>query len=157
VAGIYRLNAQAAGYDLAEHNFFDPGFQIRVSDGTPYFFTADDAFAYRFTAYAFSGLPLMILRYTQGHFVDQTNGFAGLLRKDARRFYRRYRHTRNRADGTQLGVLAAWAADQYRLGNRAIALQKLRHEARAGRLKGPDLHGMRYVRKLNRFLKRRGY
>src|SRR4051794_40115117 len=65
-AQVYRLNAQGSGYESRERNFWDPGFQIRLFDGVPYFFTADDAFAYRFTAYAFSGLPLLILRYSHG-------------------------------------------------------------------------------------------
>src|SRR5690349_15442545 len=58
IAGVFELNAQGTAYTMAEHNFFDPGFQIRTTASGPLFFTADDAFAYRFTAYAFSGLPI---------------------------------------------------------------------------------------------------
>ena len=56
-----------------------------------------------------------------------------------------------------------WAADQYQLGRRRHALRILRRERRRGHLRqidwytGRNLGGRRYVRKLDRTLRRHGY
>jgi hypothetical protein len=150
---VYRLNAAASGYTTSSHNFGDPGFRLKDldGDGRPEWVTGDDAFAYTFTAYAFSGLPVQILRYSAGTFSDVTNGFPAQIQTDAVRWLKRYRHARHAKDGTQLGVLAAWAADEYRLGRRAQALSYLHSEARKGFVKA------RFVRRLDHFLRKRGY
>jgi hypothetical protein len=159
IALVYRLSGTGTGYALTEHGFGDPGFTLKDlnGDGRPEWVTADDRFAYLYTAYAFSGLPLQILSFANGRFTDVTASYPALVRRDARRWWSRYHRARNRTDGTQLGVLAAWAADRYKLGRRKAALRVLRAEARAGRLKGPGLHGATFVTRLDRFLRRHGY
>jgi hypothetical protein len=53
-------------------------------------------------------------------------------------------------------MLAAWAADQYRLGRRARALRFVRREVRSGRLR--HMRGRRgFARRLDRQLRRWGY
>ena len=151
IAEIFDLNAQGTAYTTAEHNFFDPGFQIRTTSSGPLFFTADDAFAYRFTAYAFSGLPIQILQYANGDFTDRTNDFPALIRKDAKRWRKVYNRARKRTDRTQQGAAAAWAADQYRLGKRASALRFLHAEVKRGHLRA------KFVKGLDKFLKKHGY
>lgn len=159
IAQVYRLNAAANGYGATALSFGDPGFSIKDldSDGRPEWLTGDDAFAYRFTAYAFSALPVLVMRFGSDGFTDVTGSYLPLVRRDAKHWWRIYHRVRRRKDGTELGAAAAWAADQYRLGGRAAALARLRREARAGRLKGPDAHGLRFVAVLDRFLHGRGY
>jgi hypothetical protein len=143
IAQVYRLNASATGYAVTEHGFGDPGFTLKDldGDGKPEWVTADDRFAYLYTAYAFSGLPLQILRFGSTGFKDVTASYPALVRADASGWWHRYRRARKRTDGTQLGVVAAWAADRYRLGKR----------------KGPGPHGAGFVKRLDRFLLKHGY
>jgi VCBS repeat protein len=153
VVRVYWLKATADGYDPVDHNFGDPGFRVQDlnGDGRPEFVTADDAFAYRFTAYAFSGLPIEILRYTPSDFLDVTGHFPALVRRDARRWRTTYLRAHRRRDRTQQGSAAAWAADEYRLGRRRATLRFLRREVRHG-----HLHA-HFVKDLDRFLHFRGY
>jgi hypothetical protein len=145
-------------YGLVDRNFRDAGYELRDldGDGVPEFRSADARFAYSFSSYATSGMPLQALRLRSGRFEDVTAAFPELIRRDAGEWERRYRSRRNRSDGEQLGVLAAWAADRYRLGERAAMLGFLRAELAAGRLRGPE-GGRRYVSRLDRFLRRLGY
>ena len=63
-----------AGYRIAEHNFGDPGFRRADlgDDGRTEFLTADDRFAYRYTAYAFSVLPVRVLAWDGSRLSDET-------------------------------------------------------------------------------------
>ena len=153
IAEVYRLNAAASGYTTSSHDFGDPGFRLKDldGDGKPEWLTGDDSFAYRFTAYAFSGLPIQILRYSAGTFTDVTSSFPAQIQADAKRWLKAYRHVRHAKDGTQLGVLAAFAADEYRLGRRAQALSFLHSEARKHLVKAS------FVRRLDKFLRKSGY
>jgi hypothetical protein len=157
IAQVYRFDGTA--YTAGEHNFWDPGFRLKDlnGDGIPEWLTGDDAFAYRFTAYAFSGLPVQIFRWSAGKFTNATKSFPAQIKSDAKRWLSIYKDTRHRKDGTEFGAAAAWAADQYHLGKRAAALRYLRRETRAGRLKGPGAHGLKFVKTLDRFLRKRGY
>ena len=53
------------GYRRLTRNFGDIGYSLKDldGDGRPEFVTADDAFAYEFTAYAFDEFPLQIFAY----------------------------------------------------------------------------------------------
>jgi hypothetical protein len=157
IAQVYRFDGIT--YTATEQNFWDPGFRLKDlnRDGRPEWVTGDDAFAYRFTAYAFSGLPVQVFRYSAGKFTDVTKSFRALIKSDAKRWLHTYKRARHLTDGTEFGAAAAWAADQYHLGKRAAALRYLRREAHAGRLKGPGAHGARFVKALDRFLRKRGY
>ena len=158
VAQVFELSPGASGYTAVGRFFGDPGFGIEDldGDGRPEIVTADDAFAYRFTAYLFSGLPLSVLRYDHGRFVDVTRSFPRLLQPEARQFWRAYKDLRKNRDDSARGMAAAWAADQYRLGKRAHALRMLRKEVRHGYLAHPG-GGAKFIRTLDRFLLRRGY
>jgi hypothetical protein len=160
IAQVYRLNAGASGYSASSRNFGDPGFSLKDIDvdGRPEWLTRDDVFAYRFTAYAFSGLPVLILRYSAGSFSDVTTSFPGTVINDLDLWWKRYTRARRHTDGTELGAVSAWAADSYRLGKRHHVLKVLRSEARHGFLRGPGrTHGLRFVNVLDRFLLHHGY
>jgi hypothetical protein len=137
-----------------EHDWADAGYRLADlnGDGKPEFKSADARFAYRFTAYAFSGFPIRILHWRDGRLVDATNRFRRLVRRDARRWLRIYRH----ADIEPQGALAAWAADQYRLGHRRYARRLVRRAVTTGKLR--TMRGAaRFPRKLDRTLRRFGY
>ena len=158
VAAFFELASNGSHYLAVDRLFGDPGFGIKDlnHDGRPEVVTADDAFAYRFTAYAFSGLPILVLRYDHRHFKGITTHFKGRLRAESKLFWRGYKTLRAHRDDSSRGQIAAWAADQYRLGHRKHALAILRREVRRGFLSHPDA-GTKFIHRLDRFLKRRGY
>lgn len=139
------------------HDWGDAGYALKDldGDGVEEFVSADDRFAYQFTAYAYSALPVQIMQLRDRHFRDVTSRYRGRVRRDARFWWREYR----RVKAFPQGVLAAWAADQYRLGRRHATLRFLHRQARHGKL-GRDLGARRarhYVRRLDRTLRRWGY
>ena len=138
----------------AERNWADAGYRIADVDrnGSVELKSADARFAYAFAAFAFSAFPLQVFRWRGDHLVDVTVRFRRALRKDARRWMRIYRH----AEYEPQGALAAWAADQYRLGHRRDARRVVRRAVRTGRLR--EMPGAsRFPTKLDRKLRRWGY
>ncbi|MEA2444238.1 MAG: hypothetical protein QOJ12_1530 [Thermoleophilales bacterium] len=158
IAEVFQLSGDAAHYTTVDRNFGDPGFGVQDlnRDGRPEIVTADDAFAYTFSAYAFSGLPLSVLQYDHGSFTDVTSAYPRLLRREARQFWRAYLKLRHNKDDTSRGQVAAWAADQYRLGKRSYARTVLRREVRKGFLGSPG-GGAKFIRVLDKFLRAHGY
>src|SRR4051794_20053153 len=79
-----------AGYRRVEHNFGDPGFRLADldRDGTTEFLTADDRFAYRYTAYAFSIMPVRVLGWDGSRLFDATSAFEDRIRADLSRTWR---------------------------------------------------------------------
>jgi hypothetical protein len=147
------------GYRVHERYFGNPPFRLRDldGDGAAEFISHDDRFAYRYTSYASSVLPVMILGWNGRRMVDKTRKFKRRVRSDLRRTWRLFK-TANRAGYEPRGAAAAWAANRYRLGKRRSTLRTLRRLARAGRLKGyPPRDPLRFVSSLDRFLVRAGY
>jgi hypothetical protein len=158
VVQVYSFNG--TGYDDVDRNFGDSGFALDDigDDGTLEWVSTDGRFDTAFTASAFSGQPIQILRFEDGGFADVTGTFRKLVRRDARVYFRRYKKIRKRRDGTALGQIAAWAADRYRLGQRDATLDFLHREARLGYLRGPGkVKGRRFVSELDGFLLRLRY
>jgi hypothetical protein len=156
---LVALSDTGAGLRVVQHDWGDPGYRLRDldRDGVDEFLTADDRFAYLFTAYAFSALPVRILSFRGGGFADVTDRYLGRVRADARHWRRAYHRTR--ADLYPQGILAAWAGDEYRLGRRAAALRFVRHDARRGKLRTAmgERRAQRVARRLDRTLRRFGY
>jgi hypothetical protein len=142
-----------------ERDWGDGGYRLADldGDGLDEFVSADDRFAYAFTAYAFSALPLQVLSFRADRFADVTAAYPARVRADARRWRRAYRRTR--ADAYPQGVLSAWAADRYRLGDRAGALAFVRRQARHGKLRAAlgERRAARFPARLDRLLHRWGY
>jgi hypothetical protein len=142
-----------------ERDWGDGGYRLEDldGDGLDEFVSADDRFAYAFTAYAFSALPLQILSFRADRFTDVTAAYPARVRADAHRWRHAYRTAK--ADAYPQGVLAAWAADRSRLGDRAGALGFLRRQARHGTLHAAMGHrrAVRFIHRLDRLLGRWGY
>jgi hypothetical protein len=160
---VFTFDPGAMTYTKTERNFGDPGDRIEDlnHDGHFEFVTADDAFAYTFTDFAASGLPLQILSFTGSRFADVTGSYPALIRKDAAFWLKTFKGMARQHYQDSVGVIAAWAADEYRLGKSAAAIRYLSQQAKAGHLKSPlgrsVAQGQRFVVALKKFLRRHGY
>ncbi|MGZ4167209.1 MAG: hypothetical protein ACXVFO_11235 [Solirubrobacteraceae bacterium] len=160
---VFMFDPTTNTYAKTERNFGDPGARIEDlgHDGHFEFVTADDAFAYAFTDFAASGLPLQILTFSGSRFHDVTGSYPALIRKDAAAWLKAFKGMARQHYEDSVGVIAAWAADEYRLGKRATANRYLSQQAKAGHLKsalGRSVpQGQRFVAALQKFLRRHGY
>jgi hypothetical protein len=151
ITRVLRWNGKA--YVSTTRNFADPGYTL---DGAT-FVTADARFGYAWASFADSAFPVQLLTFGARGWRDVTRAHRDTLRADAARWLKEYKQRRS---GTRaLGVLAAWVADEYRLGRRAAADRFLNAELRAGRLKGerPWPRGKAYISSLKGRLKAWGY
>jgi hypothetical protein len=160
IVQIFSLDPGTMTYRSVERDFGDPGALVTdlAGDGRLEFQSADDRFAYEFTPYAYSGLPLQIWSFIEGRFIDVTKQFPAAIAADASRQLKGF--LANRRQGYGLGLIAAWAADQELLGHDGQVRATLAHEARNGRLRsrghyGPSGHA--FVAELLRFLAHTGY
>jgi hypothetical protein len=164
---IYSLISAGPGglaptYAMKEHNFFDPGYTLTDvnGDGIPEFKSADGRFAYAISSYAGSGMPIQILRWQGGDLADVTGEFPALVKSDSKHFWHRYRKYAARKppyNDPGLGGLAAWAADEYRLGHGARVQRELKAALRRGWLGSVFGSGRSTVRNLNKLLSDAGY
>jgi hypothetical protein len=160
---VFTFDPGTMTYAMAERNFGDPGARIEdlKHDGHFEFVTADDAFAYAFTDFAASGLPLQIFTLSGSRFQDVTNSYPALIRKDAATWLKGFKGMARGHYSDSVGVIAAWAADEYRLGKSAAANRFLHQQAKAGHLRSPlgasVAQGQKFVTTLQKFLRRHGY
>ncbi len=128
-----------------DHDWGDPGYRIVRYQGVPQLVSADDRFAYEFTSFAGSGLPVEVYSITPDgqlqhpdELVNVTQTRLDLVRKDAAQWFTGYKKERG-PGGDVRGVLAAWCADEYRLGQKAACDAELAKALHMGWLKGvPD-------------------
>jgi hypothetical protein len=159
VTQIFRYDPGTQTYVKTEHNWGDPSYKLvdLGKNGRYEFQTADDSFAYEFTDYAYSGLPLEILTFSGGTFANVTRQYPALIRRDAAKWWKGFTH--NVKDG--LGLIAAWAADEDMLAHQALVKRTLAQELRKGNLRTPlgpeEPGGKKFVTKLQKFLRKHGY
>ena len=145
---------------LLVHDWGDPGYAITTRDGKVYLVSADDRFAYAFTSFAASGLPVQVWTIDRdGAFADVTQTRLDLVRKDAAQWWQAYTSERGKAGSDTRGVLAAWCADEYRLGRKAACDAALASALAKGYLRGPNIwpENARFVALLDRELASWGY
>jgi subtilisin-like proprotein convertase family protein len=142
----------------------DPGYDLQDldHDGRPELVTADDRFAYEFTSYAASFLPVQVRTYDHGVVSDVTSRFPALVRADAAYLWHEYVKDRGNRQDDLRGLLAAWAADESRLGLADEAWKQIEAAYRRGELSAPRVDplwpaGRKYVRHLRAFLVKTGY
>jgi len=163
VVQIFSFDPGTATYVKTERVFGDPDAKIvdLGHNGHFEFLTADDSFAYAFTDFAASGLPLQVLNFSGGRFHDVTKAYPALVRKDAALWLKTFKGMSRQHFQDSVGVIAAWAADEYRLGKSAAANRYLSAQAKAGHLNSPlgrsVPQGQRFVAALKKFLRRHGY
>jgi hypothetical protein len=147
---------------VLDHDFGDPGYGGDRRQGTYEFVTADDRFAYAFTDYAASALPVQVMTIDDaGAFADVTSTRLDLVRDDVRTWWRAYLGGRGKKDGDGdiRGVLAAWCADEYRLGEGAACNTELAKALKHGWLTGPSVwpQNAKFVAALKSTLLKWGY
>jgi len=163
VVQIFSFDPGTMTYVKTERNFGDP--QARIvdlrHDGRFEFLTADDSFAYAFTDYAASGLPIEIDTYSNGQFVNVTSQYPRLVARDAAFWRKAFDAQAAENYQDSVGVIAAWAADEERLGHTAQVKRFLNEQAKLGHLNSglspQEPGGARFVSKLLRFLRAHGY
>jgi hypothetical protein len=160
VLDLLRPSAALGGQYVpsASHNFGFAGYRLEKLGGAYRFVTADNSFAFAFTDFADSGLPLEVLRLSGVRFERVTAQYPALVRRDAKRWMVAFRKAKGKND---VGVIAAWAADEATLGDWRGARTFLVAQAMAGRLNSAlnrrAWSGLNFVRHLERMLRRGGY
>jgi hypothetical protein len=161
---VYRYDAAHGRYVPLAHFWGNASSRPTITDvdgdGRPEFVSSDDRFAYDFNGYAGSVRPIQIWSYGDGKFRDVTRLHPQLVRQDAARLWRFYVQDRRKLPGSARGLLPAWAADLYLLGEGARADRELVSAGRHGYLV-PAVDGPRnpdaYVAAVKRLLRRTGY
>jgi hypothetical protein len=158
ITQVYWLLADGSRYVTIDHDF-GRGFVLKQLDLDPRieFVSSDVAFVQFRVASGDTALPLTIWRYDRLRFTDVTNRFPRQLRREAREFWQGYLKARRDRDGAWVSQVAAWAADQYRLGRRAHALRVLRREADRGYMRGTTLPGRKFIRYIDGYLRANRY
>lgn len=160
---VYWERPGSTTFNRSEYDFGDPGASIvdLAHNGRFEFLTADDAFAYQFTDFAASGLPVQVLSFGQGVFSNVTRSYPALITRDAAKWLRAFKAQARQHYADTTGVIAAWAADEEELGNTALVSSFLARQAAARHLNTPlapvEPQNAAFVTKLQRFLLRRGY
>jgi hypothetical protein len=151
VTQVLRWNGKA--YKKATHSFADIGYRLNGR----LFVTGDARFAMTFASFADSAFPVQLMTFGAAGWRDVTRAHRTALTADADRWMTAYKQRRS---GTlALGMLAAWTADQYRLGRKRAANRFLSAEQHAGRLKGEAAwpRGQAFLSLLKSRLKAWGY
>jgi hypothetical protein len=156
VEQVFSFDPAAGTYVLSQRNFGDPGERLvdLGHDGRVEFLTADDSFAYAFTDFAHSGLPIKILTFAGGRFTDATRHYPKLIARDAAMYLKAFKHNLSNGEG----LVAAWAADEENLGHRKLVTSTLAKYLKAGDLRGGTYApGQKFIRALNKLLKKDAY
>jgi hypothetical protein len=163
ITDVYEFNPATGKYGRTRKAWGDPSYRL-IGRGTPRpieLWSADDSFAYEFTSFAGSVLPIEIWRYRSGRFVDVTRRHPSAVGADARRIRRLYERARKAAPDERdvRGVLAAYVADEALLGRPQTGFALVERARKRGELAGPGpwASGRAYAPALRRFLKRHGY
>jgi hypothetical protein len=138
----------------------DPGYRGELHNGVFDFVSADDRFAYAFTSFAGSGLPVQVWAIdAAGRFANVTSTRLDLVRADAKQFWTSYVSGRGGTEADVRGVVAAWCADEYLLGLKATCDSELAAGLAKGYLNGPIdwPRNAKFVKALKRSLLKWGY
>jgi hypothetical protein len=160
---IFSFDPGTMTYAMNQRDFGDPGDEIvdLRHDGRYEFLTADDSFAYEFTDFAASGLPIQILTFSDRHFFNVTRQYPRLIARDAARWMKAFKSMAKQHYADSVGVVAAWAADEELLGRVKLVNTFLAKQLKAGHLNGAlspqEPGGAKFVAKLRRFLRTHGY
>ena len=160
---VFSFDPGTMTYAMTQHDFGDPGADIvdLRHDGGFEFLTADDSFAYEFTDFAASGLPIQILTFSDRHFVDVTLQYPKLISRDAARWMKAFNSIARQHYSDSVGVVAAWAADEELLGHSGLVNRFLARQVKAGHLNSAlspeEPGGAKFVARLRKFLRRHGY
>lgn len=160
---IFSFDPGTMTYAMTQHDFGDPGEEIvdLRHNGRYEFVTADDSFAYEFTDFAASGLPIQILTFSDRHFSNVTRQYPKLVTRDAARWMKAFNSMDKQHYSDSVGVVGAWAADEELLGHVKLVNSFLAKQVKAGHLNSAlsplQPGGAKFVAKLRKFLRAHGY
>ena len=160
---VYTFKLNSTTVHKFEHNFGDPGEQlVQIGQNHSYdLLSADDHFAYEFTDFAASGLPIEILSFSGSTFHNITRSFPNLIAKDAKVWINVFKSRASSHYEDSVGGVAAWAADEDMLGHSAAVSKFLAAQVKAGHLNSAlssiNLEGEKFVIALQKFLRLHGY
>ena len=154
---VFSYDPGTMAYVKTEHDFASAGALLERRHGQWRFVSADDGFKYAFTDGADSGEPIQIWRFSVGNFTDVTRAYPSLIRTDAARWLRLFRHHLDNG----VGLIAAWAGDQELLHNDRLVQSTLKTELARGDLRAGAgsffAGGAKFIAELNRTLRSLGY
>jgi hypothetical protein len=154
---VYTPGASRPTYVKTEHDFGAGATVTDIGNNGGYeFVSVDGRFAYEFSDYAHSGQPIQIWTFDNRRFRTVTGRYPRLIRADAAKWMRSFNH--NLSNG--VGLIAAWAADEDRLGHFKLVSTTLNTYARKGKLRSGDpsyASGRKFVTQLQRFLRTNHY
>jgi hypothetical protein len=160
---VYYFNSSTRKYNKVEHSFGNPGVKLMPlgKGGSDLFLSADDRFAYAFTDYAASGMPIEIESFSNGTFQQVTKDFPHLITKDATQYRDAFFDAASSKYDDTVGLAAAWVADEDMLGHFSLAKSFLRQESQAGHLNSAlspiQSSGAKFVVALEKFLRHNDY
>jgi hypothetical protein len=104
-------------------------------------------------------MPLLILRWENGHFGDVTRKYPALIARDAAQWMKAFTREKRGHYTDTTGIIAAWAADEDELRHTHTVASFLRRAAATKELNsGVGTPGnAKFVAALNRFLHKQGY
>lgn len=167
---VYRYDTQTRKYLSSQHEWGDPSFQLVRLDGDqiPEWLTADIRFQGAFACSGCSGLPVQIFDYRAGVFQDVSRRFKSRVGADAAKWWKLY-VSQHGATTPGVGItnvrgyLAAWAADEERLGKHRTVVDALTDAERRGYLAVDSIDQSvlgspaTFIQTLFQFLRKTGY
>jgi hypothetical protein len=163
VEQVYSLDANSDVVHKAEYNFGNPGVRlVKLSaNGRFDFLSANNDFAYAFTDFAASGMPIEIFSFSHDTFHNVTRSFPTLIRTDATRWMNAFRSQAGTHYQDSVGLVAAWAADEDMLGRSTAVSRFLTAQSNLGHLNSAlspvTTSDQKYVAALQKFLRKHGY
>ncbi|PSB02049.1 hypothetical protein [Merismopedia glauca] len=129
---IYRYQSKEKRYTVKRFDWGNVGYELKDlnNDKLPEFRSADDRFAYAFASYAASGFPLQIWQYRQGKMIDVTRKYPKLIRANALELWQSYQQAK-KEDGEVKGLLTAYLADKYLLGESVDGWKRVKQVYKA--------------------------
>ncbi|GAP97092.1 hypothetical protein [Leptolyngbya sp. NIES-2104] len=149
---IYEYDRDQKQYVESRAFWGNLGYQLRDldRDGKSEFYSADDRFAYAFTSYAASAFPTQIWRLENGKLIDVTRQYSKEIYSNAYQLWQHYQKIRTEEDAEVKGVLAAYLADKYLLGQQEDGWNRLREAYQ-------ESDREEFFGSLRKFLKETGY
>jgi hypothetical protein len=163
VEQVFSLAKDSQVVHKAEYNFGNPGVRlVKLKAGRGYdFLSANNDFAYEFTDFAASGMPIEIFNFSNDAFHNVTLSFPNLIRSDAAQWMKTFRSQASTHYQDSVGFVAAWAADEDMLGHSAAVSRFLAAQAKAGHLNSAltpiTPSDQKYVVALQDFLRKHHY
>ncbi|MEO6866773.1 MAG: hypothetical protein ABI200_02005 [Gaiellales bacterium] len=158
---VYKWKPEAGKYVAYDKNFKNSHETVFTKIGTGKFMSfvgGDTRFTKKFAPTKYAYLPTQIFQFKQNRrFVDVSTSYKKQLQNDSKKALATARKDCRSGNAfvNNQSAYAAYAANEYRLGNRAKALRVLRAEGKKGCFKGGTARTRKtFVTRVDTYLKR---